>query len=77
MTITVELDEKTAATIQQLATSENRPASDVIHDALAAYVSIRRPAFPKGTGKYHSGRSDTSEHVDEILREAVREGQWP
>ena len=77
MSLTVELDEQTAAVVQKLAANEQRSASEVIHDALAAYASFRERPLPKGAGKYRSGRTDTSANVDEILADAVKEGLWP
>jgi len=77
MSLTVELDEQTAAVVQKLAAHEKRSATEVIHDALAVYAAAGKRALPKGAGKYRSGRTDTSTSVDEILADAVREGLWP
>ena len=77
MSLTVELDEQTAAVVQSLAANEQRSASEVIHDALAAYASKGKRPLPKGVGKYRSGYTDTAQKVDEILSAAVKEGQWP
>ena len=77
MPLTVELDEQTAAVVQALAAGENRSASEVIRDAMAAYASVAKRPLPKRAGKYRSGRTDTSEKVDDILRDAVRDGIWP
>ncbi len=77
MTVTVELDEQTAAVVQAIAEGEHRSPSEVIHDALAAYANTGKRPLPKGAGKYRSGRTETSEKVDEILRDAVKEGLWP
>ena len=77
MSLSVELDEKTAAVVQELAAEEKRTASEVIHDALAVYAGVGKRRLPSGAGKYRSGRSDTSSKAEEILRDAVKEGQWP
>ena len=77
MSLTVELDEQTAAVVQKLAANEQRSASEVIHDALAVSAGFRERPLPKGAGKYRSGRTDTSANVDEILADAVKEGLWP
>ena len=77
MSLTVELDEQTAAVVQKLAAQEQRSASEVIHDALAVYAGVGERPLPKGAGKYRSGRTDTSANVDEILADAVKEGLWP
>ena len=77
MSLTVELDERTAAVVRELAAHEQRSASEVIHDALAVYAAAGKRPLPKGAGKYRSGRTDTSANVDEILADAVKEGLWP
>jgi hypothetical protein len=77
VSVTVELDEKTAAVVQELAAEEQRSASEVIRDAMAVYAQLGKRPLPKGIGKYHSGRSDVSAKARELIREAVMEGQWP
>lgn len=77
MNLTVELDEQTSSLVEKLAAIEQRSAIEVINAALAVYAGARERTLPKGAGKYRSGRTDTSAHVDEILADAVKEGQWP
>jgi len=86
MSFTVELDEQTAAVVQELAATEKRSASEVIHDALTVYAcqpkqqrlpSTRRRQLPIGVGKYRSGQPDIAQHAREILRQDVQEGKWP
>jgi hypothetical protein len=77
MPVSVELDERTAAVVQELAANEQRSASDVIHDALAVYASLGKRPLPTGMGKYRSGRADTSANARQILRQAVKDGEWP
>jgi Ribbon-helix-helix protein, copG family len=77
MSLTVELDEQSAAVVQKLAAHEQRSAGEVIHDALAAYACRGDRPLPTGMGKYRSGHSDTSAKVDEILADAVNRGLWP
>lgn len=77
MSLNIEVDEETAAAVQQLAANENRSTSAVIRDALAAYASLGQRPPPTGMGKYHSGRGDTSVNAREILRQAVEDGEWP
>ena len=77
MSLTVELDEQTAAVVQKLAANEQRSASEVIRDALAVYAGFRERPLPKGAGKYRSGRTDASANVNETLADAVKEGLWP
>jgi predicted transcriptional regulator len=78
MSLLIELDEQTAAAVQKLAANENRAATEVIRDALAAYSAtvVKRP-MPKGMGKYHSGHTDTASKARELLRGAVEKGEWP
>ena len=40
-------------------------------------VAPSRQRLPRGAGKYRSGRGDTSHNVEQILRDAVKEGKWP
>ncbi len=50
MSVSVELDEQTAAVAQELAANEQRSASDVIHDALAMYASLGNGPCRPGWG---------------------------
>jgi predicted transcriptional regulator len=77
MSLTIELDEQTAAVVQALAANENRSVSDVIRDAVAAYPGRRNRPLPKGVGKYQSGQPDTAQNIREIIRKDVQEGKWP
>jgi predicted transcriptional regulator len=77
MALTIELDEQTAATVEELAADQKRFASEVIRDALAVYTGKRKRRLPKRAGKHSSGHTDTAQKVDEILTEAVKEGRWP
>ena len=74
--ITVQLDDDLAALLRRLAASQQRSETDIVREALTAYVQTARP-LPQGMGKYHSGQGDVSEKAREILRQAVKEGQWP
>jgi hypothetical protein len=60
MPLSVELDEQTAAVVQQLAAIEQLSASEVIHGALAVFAAAGKRPLPKEVGKYRSGRSETS-----------------
>jgi predicted transcriptional regulator len=77
MSLTIELDEQTAAVVRQLATDEKRTASEIVRDALATYARLGRRPLPTGMGEYRSGRGDTSRDAREIIRRAVEEGKWP
>jgi predicted transcriptional regulator len=74
--ITIQLDDEVAATLRRLAASQDRSETEIVREALAAYAQTVRP-LPKGIGKYHSGRKDTSDKADDILCDAVKEGTWP
>jgi len=77
MSFTIQLDDKTAEVLQQLASTENRTEGEVVRDALAAYAQTGNRVLPKGIGKYHSGQGNVSAKARELIREAVREKQWP
>jgi predicted transcriptional regulator len=73
---TVYLEPDLATRIKQLAMTEGRPQAQLIRDALADYAGKRkRPAIP-GVGEFDSGRPDTSEQAEEILKRASRRGKW-
>jgi hypothetical protein len=73
-TITGQISGTAAAKLRHLVESEKRSEVEIVRDALEAYVPGKR-RLPKGTGKYRSGRSDVSRKAEEILRDAVKEGQ--
>lgn len=75
-TMTFELDDAAAAELRRLAEAERRSETEILRDALTAYTQAKRP-MPKGIGKYHSGRGDVAENARALLRDAVKEGQWP
>jgi predicted transcriptional regulator len=74
--ITVQLDDDLAELLRRLAASQQRSETDIVREALAAYVQTARP-LPRGMGKYHSGQGTVSEQAPDLLRQAVKEGQWP
>jgi len=74
--LVVEISGAAADKLRLLADVENRSESEIIGDALAAYVSAKRK-LPTGTGKYHSGRSDIAQNAEDLLRQAVEDGKWP
>jgi predicted transcriptional regulator len=77
MSFTIDLDEKTARIIRELAAAQNRSAIDIIREALAAYSQVEQRPLPKGMGKYRSGDSNVSADARDLVRDAVRKGQWP
>ena len=74
--ITITVDDETAAALRRLATAEQRSEADIVRTALAAYSQGTRPRL-KGVGRYRSGRSDVSAKARELIREDVKEGRWP
>jgi metal-responsive CopG/Arc/MetJ family transcriptional regulator len=74
--ITVQIDDDMAEVLRRLAAEQKRTESEIVREALAAYVQTARP-LPRGIGKYHSGQAGVSEKPRDLLREAVKEGSWP
>ena len=74
--ITVHLKDDMAEELRRLAAAQERSETDIISEALAAYVQTARP-LPKGMGKYHSGQGNVSEQARDLLRQAVKDKQWP
>lgn len=78
VSITVQIDDAVARSLDEIAQSQNRPREEVIREALANLApSAPAAATIKGLGVYRSGRNDVSERCGEILGQAVAEGQWP
>lgn len=76
VTLSIQLDDRLAEVVRQLAAAQDRSESDVVSEALVVYAQTNRP-LPQGMGKYRSGTRDTSSQARAILRDAVREGRWP
>ena len=72
----VHLSDDMAKEISRLAAAQERSETDIVCEALAAYVETARP-LPKGRGKYHSGQGDVSEQARDLIRQAVKDKQWP
>jgi hypothetical protein len=84
--MTIHLDEQSSALLRSIASSQNRSEAEVVRALLADYVSQsaaspgpRATAKPRirNVGKYSSGTSDTSSRAEEILEQAVKDGEWP
>ncbi len=76
VTLSIQLDDRLAEVVRELAATQERSESEIVSEALATYAETKRP-LPKGVGKYHSGNTDTSATARAILRDAVRSAQWP
>jgi len=74
--MTIQLNDNMAEEIRQLAATQKRSETEIVCEAVAAYVQTARP-LPKGMGKYHSGQGSVSEQARELLRQAVKDKQWP
>ena len=74
--ITVQLNDDIAEELRRLAAAQARSETDIVCEAVAAYVQTARP-LPKGMGKYHSGQSNVSGQARDVLRQAVKDKQWP
>ena len=74
--ITVHLNDDMAEELRRLAAAQERSETDIVCEALAVYVQTARP-LPKGMGKYRSGQGNVSEQARDLLRQAVKNKQWP
>ncbi len=74
--LVIEISGPAADKLRLLVNAEKRSESEIIGDALAVYASTKRK-LPTGAGKYHSGRSDNARNAEDLLRQAVEEGEWP
>jgi predicted transcriptional regulator len=73
---TVYLDPSLALQLKQLATAEGRTQAEMIRDAVADYTRRRKRPLIPGLGEFDSGRSDTSERAEDLLRNASKRGKW-
>ena len=67
---TIFLDPALLRRARQFAQREGKSFAAVVREALAAYIGggrRSRASVPSITGRFASGRSDTSERVDELL----------
>jgi hypothetical protein len=74
--ITIELTGSAADKLRHLTQTERRSEAEIVGDALDAYAPSKRK-LPTGVGKYQSGQRDLAQRDEEILRDAVKERQWP
>jgi len=74
--ITLQLDDDMGKLLHDLADAQNRSETDILREALAAYVQSVRP-MPKGMGGYRSGNGKVSEEARRVIRQAVKDGLWP
>ena len=74
--ITVHINDEVAHELRRLAEAQERSETEIVCEALAAYVQTARP-LPKGMGRYRSGQTKVSEQARDLIRQAVKEKQWP
>ena len=74
--ITVHLNDDIAEDLRRLAAEQERTETEIVCEAVATYVRTVRP-LPKGMGQFHSGRGNVSEQARDLIRQAVKERQWP
>ena len=48
---------------------QKRPMAELIREAVHTYVTRERRQAPPGAGAFASGRADTADRAEEILRE--------
>ena len=66
---TIFLDEQTIRQLQRIAQRKHVSAANLVREAVARYLDAPEPdgKLPSVAGKFASGESDTSEHVDDLL----------
>ncbi|MBW4695131.1 MAG: ribbon-helix-helix domain-containing protein [Lyngbya sp. HA4199-MV5] len=64
---TVYLSEEATLALEKLAQQLNRPASELIQDAIERYLSSSQTSLPRSVGLGASGRGDLSERDEELL----------
>lgn len=67
---TIYLDPDLEVLLKLEAKRRNLPMAEVIRTALRKHLTRGRSPLPPGIGAYESGRSDTAERSEEILRES-------
>lgn len=65
---TVYLTESDYERLKAIARRQNRPAAELVRDAVADYARRRAPRVkPKSVGAGRSGRGDLSERAEDLL----------
>ncbi len=73
---TVYLDSDTLLVLRRMSEAQGRSQAELIRDAVENFTrNTKRPKIP-GVGEFDSGRTDTSERADELLKRAARRGRW-
>lgn len=74
--VTLYLNVDTVLALRRMSESQGRSQAELIRDALQSYTRKYKRPLLTGIGEFDSGRSDTSERADEILRNAAKKGRW-
>ncbi|HXV64653.1 MAG TPA: ribbon-helix-helix protein, CopG family [Vicinamibacteria bacterium] len=65
---TVYLTDREYSRLKELAREQNRPAAELVREAVAEYARHHGPRrAPRSLGAGHSGRGDISERAEELL----------
>ncbi|HEX2168238.1 MAG TPA: ribbon-helix-helix protein, CopG family [Longimicrobiales bacterium] len=64
---TVYLNSADHRRLKAIAAAENRPAAELIREAVAEYVRRREARVATSIGSARSGRGDLSERTEELL----------
>lgn len=72
---TVYLDNEVALALRRMAESEGRSQAELIRDALLSYTRTNKHPKLPGIGEFDSGRTDTSERADQLLKRAAKRGK--
>ncbi|MFC1707518.1 hypothetical protein ACFL59_12015 [Planctomycetota bacterium] len=81
MTLNLQLDPTTAEALARLAAAQGKTPEELAREAVAGLVREAEPHRPRALspnfGRFRSGRTDTAERAEEILRDAAEKGLWP
>jgi hypothetical protein len=66
---TIYLDPELEVLLKLEMGRQKRPMAEIVREAILAYVTRRPRRSPPGAGAFASGRADTAERVDAVLRE--------
>ncbi len=65
---TIYLDADLEVLLKLEALRSGKAAAELIRDALRAYLHARPGKLPPGGGEFRSGRKNTAERAEEVLR---------
>ena len=68
---TLYLDNETRLALREAARTQGRNQSELIREAIAAYLRRWQRPAPAGIGAYSSGRSDVGERAEELFAGAL------